>query len=104
MDINLYKREVDRLSNEVNDIKEDLSIEPKLGKSIGILQYKNYLFIAIGSLAILYLIKPKIVLKIVFVDEAPKMVLNVGKFILTWIVMTIMVSLIYFTYLKFKKS
>jgi flagellar biosynthesis/type III secretory pathway M-ring protein FliF/YscJ len=59
MDPQLYKKEIDRLSNEINSFKETSE-----KKSFSILSYKYYFLIVILSGALTYLIKPKCILYI----------------------------------------
>jgi hypothetical protein len=107
MDSAAYQREVARLSNEVTNISSDIvssdSSAKPAGKLAGIMKYKNYALIAGAVLLFLFIVKPKIVLKITLVDNVPSMVLDTKKFILWWICITMLVSLILFTYLKFRK-
>ena len=106
MDINLYRKETERLANETNALTTDGNTNdnhPSSSKGLAIWKYKNYILISLGALALLYLVKPKMVLKIEIKGEIPCMVVDTGKFILAWIFLTVALSLILFIYLKFKK-
>ncbi len=105
MDPDTYKREVARLSSEVSSLGTDIStdVKPSAG-GVGILKHTNYVLISLGTFLLLYLVKPKMVLKIMVTDENPQIVVDASKFILCWLVLTGVSSLILFTYLKARKK
>lgn len=104
MDADLYKREVNRLSNEIDSMKTDVSENiTSSGKTIGILKYKNYFFLTIAAAILLYFIKPKVALKIVSSNNTVSMAIDVRKFILTWFIVSAIGCLVLYIFLNYKK-
>lgn len=105
MDLQLYQKEVNRLSNEVSSLKaETLDDTKPVNKIMGIMRYKNYIFIAVGIFLLLIVIKPKVILKIVIINKTtPTMIIDYKKFIIWWLLFTSLFSISLFTYFKFKK-
>lgn len=106
MDINLYRKETERLANETNSLStaDTDSVSSSSSKGTSIWKYKNYIFISLGALLVLYLVKPKIVLKIEMKDDTPCMVVDTGKFVIAWVGLTAVLSLMLFVFLKFRRS
>jgi hypothetical protein len=105
MDPTDYKREVDRLSNELNNLSTDVGHSEPEGRPSKLTLYRPYIFIVLGALAFLYLVKPKVVLKIIISPEGvPSIVLDVKKFLLCWLILAGVVSGIYYIYIRFRKS
>lgn len=102
MNVNDYQKEVNRLSHELN-LLDSRDVEP-LGGGGKFMRYKSYAFITFGILALLYLIKPKLVLKISTDKGEPEIVLNKSKLIIWWILLSISLCAFWWGYGKLKKS
>lgn len=110
MDSAQYKREVERLERETSaltSVDDSAEVaEAPTGKFATVMKYKSYIFILLGVLVLLYLIKPKYILKISTDndDKTPVMVVDVKKFLICWIVLSLLISAIYFITKKMKKA
>jgi len=100
MDSSEYTKEVNRLSQELNSEEPD---EPSSSIKGGIMRYKIYIFISLGILICLYIIKPKVVLKIDISNEKAVIALDKGKLIKWWVLLSVLISLIHYTYNKLRK-
>ena len=102
-----YKQEVDKLARETSELIGTSSTSPEsTGKFAKVLKYKTYIFIVLGTLLALYIIKPKYILKIKMgkdADTPPDMVLDIGKFVTCWILLSIVISFVHVIVTKMRK-
>jgi len=105
MDPQLYKNEIDRLSKEISDIKSDT--EKPCIKNI--LHYKYYFIIFVSVGLLIYLIKPKCILKIEICaktsyEAEPEIVVSYKKFFLYWFIISLITCIAYYFYGLYKKN
>jgi len=97
MDPNSYKREIDKLENELSSLNNTESKAPSVAK------YKSYILIFLACFLSLWIIKPKIVLKISQKTNEPEIVLNIPRYIFVSLCLSVVVSLVYYI-IQFKKK
>lgn len=108
MDQRSYEREVKRLESELNNLgttktSEIQSISSPSGGS-KIIKYFPYVFISTLSFVFLIIIKPKIILRIIIPqDEPPKMIIDKGKLIIWWLIVSVLGSIGYLTWSRFRR-
>ena len=113
MDPQLYKNEIDRLSNEINSFRETPD-----KKTFSILYYKYYFLIAILSGALIYLVKPKCILYIHKqnndkedededdADDGDHLEIKVSTkyFLLCWVCVALISCISYYIFLLYKSK
>jgi len=92
-----YVKEINRITDELNILDPD---KKGLARKTGFLKYKDYLIIIFSSFLFLYIVKPKIILKIATTKTSGYQYITISfsKFMLWWLVLSVVVSLVYFIY------
>lgn len=109
MDQRSYEREVKRLESELSNlgagkISEIQSISsPEKGSKI--IKYFPYVFISILSFIFLLIVKPKVILRIIIPqDEPPRMIVDKGKLVIWWLIISFVGSIGYLTWNRLRRS
>ncbi len=114
MDVNDYKNEVSGIETQVasmnldkapsysSDVSSSSSSSFSLASSSKFKTYIPYGLIVLLTGLLIWIIKPKVILKIVEVDSTPTMKINVGRFMLTWAICILLFSALWIFYLKKK--
>jgi hypothetical protein len=100
-----YEKEIKRLESELNHFDSKtttIDSEPLQTKRIGLISYLPYLLISIISFGLLFIVKPKCILKIVVTDQIPQMIIDKGKLIIWWLLLSIAGSIFYVVWKKFR--
>lgn len=100
MDQRAYEREVKRLESELSNFD---TVKTSTVQSISspnseskIIKYFPYAFISVLSFIFLIIVKPKVVLRITIPrDEPPKMIIDKGKLIIWWLIISVVASIGY---------
>jgi hypothetical protein len=105
MDIALYEQEVKKLSNDLSSIEHEQDSSISSSNPLNRMwKYKQYFLLIIGSFLSLYVIKPKVILKIIAKESTtPTMVIDPKKFIIWWSVLVVAGVLSLFIFAKLKK-
>lgn len=99
MDASVYQQELQKLEREISDIEN-----PTPNISVSVSGFKKnfiYLYIIIGVFVSLILLKPKIVLE---VDKQKNIIVNKKKFIIWFIILSIILSGMYTIFITIKKN
>jgi hypothetical protein len=100
-----YEKEIKRLESELNHFDSKASTidsGPIQTRKIGLVSYLPYLLISAIMFGLLFIVKPKCILKIVITDQTPQMAIDKGKLIIWWLLLSITGSICYVVWKKFK--
>jgi hypothetical protein len=100
-----YEKEIRRLESELSHLDSKTTIsEPLQPRKIGLTSYLPYALISGIMFVLLILVKPKRVLKIIVVEEIPQMVVDKGKLIIWWLILSVAGSIGYIVWKKMGPS
>jgi hypothetical protein len=99
MDLQHYQKEVSKLQKDVESFDTDLVDKPKER----IVKYKYYILIVISTFLFLIIIKPKVILKVSMTAKRPEIIIDKAKFVIWWIISSIIGLGLYYMTKKLKK-
>lgn len=101
MDPHLYRNEIDRLSNEINTLKNS---DDMTHTTRNIYKYKYHVLSILLLGLVLYIVKPICILVIDNKGYEPVIVVSKMKFIKYWIIFSVLMHIIYYLFTLYKKS
>ena len=107
MDPKDYLREVNKLENELNNLDgvKPASAPIEAPHKTGLITYLPYVGIGAAALGLLLLVKPRCLLRIVTsTNEPPQMVVDKGKLVIWWFILTVLGSIVYVVLTRFRRG
>jgi len=116
MDLDKYKDELNKINSSLSALESSDTTNSFLDNSTTTTKseskfkkYINYIIIGVLTFLLLYLIKPIYILEVQKLkpestDDQYKMVINKKRFLLIWIISTVIISLALYFYKKFKSK